>query len=359
MSTRRAFLRAQNAMSWLRRYNLVTRQASMGFALFRRQLHILSIIFGKVVNPDCPSSEGIPVPRVAGRVTAKDLDELSSAYTTLHSSGGESYTHNRQQTRIREMVSLTRDRVCKDVQRCTQELCTETVTAFSAKEVYQILDSAHSLFEKLIVVLFLTTGLRIGGLSRLRLPEVRNGTTIPDCAITVEKGRQPRKILLTVPLKSLIQAYREEHGFVLSPFVFPSPRHPESQPISKSRVWMSCRAVFMRAGLGKAKYAHPHTFRHTVVRMLYISGRPFDVIAKFLGHKNKEITMAVYGRLTCDETHRQISGDSEIRDQDKEVWTAVMRRIRDAPFTNESSKSQIPDVERITQMVLQQLKQTS
>ena len=69
--------------------------------------------------------------------------------------------------------------------------------------------------------------------------------------------------------------------------------------------------------------------------------------------------MAVYGRLTCDETHRQISGDGEIRDQDKEVVTAVMRHIRDAPFTNESSKSQIPDVERITQRVLQQLKQTS
>ena len=77
------------------------------------------------------------MPRVAGRVTANDVDELSSAYTTLHSSGGESDIHNRQQTRNREMVSLTPDRVCKDVQPCTQDLCTERVTAFSANQVYQ------------------------------------------------------------------------------------------------------------------------------------------------------------------------------------------------------------------------------
>ena len=48
---------------------------------------------------------------------------------------------------------------------------------------------------------------------------------------------------------------------------------------------------------------HPHTLRHTVVQMLYMTGMSFENIAKWIGHSNPSTTSGVYGRLSQNDVH--------------------------------------------------------
>ena len=41
-----------------------------------------------------------------------------------------------------------------------------------------------------------------------------------------------------------------------------------------------------------------HTFRHTVVQMLFLTGSSFETIAKWIGHSSPQVTSAIYGRLS-------------------------------------------------------------
>jgi len=98
------------------------------------------------------------------------------------------------------------------------ELCTTPdgieestrVYAFSPAEVRAIIEVAGTTKERLVVVLFFTTGMRIGGLARLRVPdefrETRaiNASQMPEYLSTVEKNGKVRKVRITDACRVLV-----------------------------------------------------------------------------------------------------------------------------------------------------------
>lgn len=85
--------------------------------------------------------------------------------------------------------------------------------------------------------------------------------------------------------------------------------------MSRSRIWLTCRTIFQRArllddtGLRLLGHAHPHTFRHTTVKMLWMMGNSWENIAKWLGHASPTITSTIYGQLTAIEIDSRIHAD--------------------------------------------------
>lgn len=104
------------------------------------------------------------------------------------------------------------------------------------------------------------------------------------------------------------------------------------QPMSTSWLWKACRKVFLKARLSGA-HVHPHTFRHTLVHLMYISGNTFEKIAKFLGHSSPNITSGVYGRLRNMDALAGVRGVPFLQDAGADTntqeWRAIGQLLRD------------------------------
>lgn len=117
--------------------------------------------------------------------------------------------------------------------------------------------------------MFLTTGLRIGGLVRLQWPRADAplsgkkicGMDIPTELSTVEKNHRIRRVRLSETCRILAARwYNEGRPHVdSSTYLFPSQRDPK-QNMGTRRIWALCRTVFQRANL-QGPHVHPHTFR--------------------------------------------------------------------------------------------------
>lgn len=70
-------------------------------------------------------------------------------------------------------------------------------------------------------------------------------------------------------------------------------------------MWQVCRGLFQRADV-QGPHVHPHTFRHTVVQMLFLTGSSFEAIAKWIGHSSPQLTSSVYGRLLQRDVEAQL-----------------------------------------------------
>lgn len=129
-------------------------------------------------------------------------------------------------------------------------------------------------------------------------------------------------MLLAPGVRILVARYYHEKLRPKHPtlYLFPSDRNA-SEPVSARFIWSKCRVVFERCGLS-GDHVHPHTFRHTVVQILYMRGRSFEQIAKWIGHSNPSITSGVYGRLSSNDTDRMIADDGGGA-QEKEEWQRV------------------------------------
>ena len=134
----------------------------------------------------------------------------------------------------------------------------------------RIVDAARTTEERLWVLLFLTTGVRLGGLCRIENHGTRASWARDldaACLRTIEKGNVPRTLHLNEGTRLMLARwYREYDAVAGSGYLFRSVRRPE-QCVSSSAMWRSMRTVFRRAGLQGAAHAHPHTFRHTFVHI--------------------------------------------------------------------------------------------
>lgn len=180
----------------------------------------------------------------------------------------------------------------------------DTSSAFSVAEVHRILAATQTTEEQLVILLFLTWGLRIGGLVRLC-------ASPSQCELyTIEKGGQQRILGPLSPVCRVLLRKWYEHGrqqtSTHNTYVFPSKggrgRHSgEQHHICTMSIWRLCRRVFRRAGLTDS-HAHPHTFRHTVIQMVHMCGVPYAVISKWIGHSSSDLTSGVYGRMSMADT---------------------------------------------------------
>ena len=208
--------------------------------------------------------------------------------------------------------------------------------AFLPEEVTAVLDAALTTPERLTILLLVTTGLRLGGLCRLRTTtRAEWGHEIPvDALHTVEKGNRPRTLDLLAPVRICLARYfREYQPRATGCLVFPASRDPTRCSVNPAGMWAKVRTVLHRAGI-RGPHAHPHTFRHTYVHMMRHLGVPTDIIARMIGHANLQTTERVYSRFDAQELSSltaavPIFGGSVAAAQVtlRERWQAVVARI--------------------------------
>lgn len=351
---------------WLRRYRAAfvdnggeqqqQRRRRIGFDLFKRHMRYLRLLHAEVLHPG--SSLTIPAASVLGRHTGTASrprlclkrprpSEWSDGDTDGDAvANGAPTTVTDERSRRHELVEMLYAlRQCACHPPPPPLAAVERVYAFSPAEVRRMVESASGTLEQLVLMLFLTTGLRIGGLSRLRAPGAppppNGATSEADVArelITLEKNERVRRIRPTACCRTLLARwYRQGRPPSSTPptshhhYVFPSPapgNEPAgSRPISTRHLFTVCRGIFERAGV-RGAHAHPHTFRHTVVQdtgahgtgfgmlrmrtggvppMLFMSGSSFDAISKWIGHSSPLITSNVYGRLAEQDVEASLS----------------------------------------------------
>ena len=331
---------AKKPLDWLQRYErIIHGEHVMGLSLFKRHMHVISTLYGCILNPG--SRDSMPLPRAGGIKDAKWYDAASSGggSSTFSTSGSctEDERGQQKRTQLRDTMNRIRRRVCND--GCSGPNHIEQVFSFSPEEVRKIIAAAHSTVERLVVWLFLTTGLRIGGLARLRtgVGPYTWGKEVPRTASTVEKNGRERLVPIGAAGRILIARwYKEDRGNKTSQFLFPG-RVDGSHSASTHWIWLICHRVFNRAELDKQQgHLHPHTFRHTFIHYMYMSGASFETIAKFIGHRTPAITSGVYGRLRQIDIESSTVGLPWLKDEGvtntKEEWVSLGKLLL-APWT--------------------------
>lgn len=177
---------------------------------------------------------------------------------------------------------------------------------FTDEELIKITDSYESPMERLIFTLFLTVGLRINGLSSLRIKNLfeEDCKTVLKTGTANEKGGKIRSFVIFQALKEALEEYRNANGsFFVSAnhFLFPYRlRSSENAHLLNGTIGKVFKKVCKRAGV-EGDQVHPHACRKTVVVNLMKDGNTIDNVAKFIGHANPITTAQHYWVTTPAE----------------------------------------------------------
>ncbi len=145
----------------------------------------------------------------------------------------------------------------------------------------------HSLLERAIVEMFVSTGIRKGELVAMKkddINETDRSIHIPD-----GKGNQGRIVLISLESLQYVQAYLASRTDEL-PYVFVN--HNATKRIRHQKINENFLAYSERLGF----HVHPHMLRHTFAAHLAQKGMPGEAIQQLLGHQ-RPATTQLYARL--------------------------------------------------------------
>ena len=212
---------------------------------------------------------------------------------------------------LRAQLMSIRDRIV------TTTEAHRTKYAFTPDEGIRILDSCLTTEERLIVLMFFVTGVRIEGLAFMQFAHIRCATVedklpaqlewtfIPSKLVTREKGNVTRTLVVSDPCRILLARWFREMRPSYSEYIFPSLKDPK-QPISTSYIRRLCGRVFRRSGV-IGQHAIPHTFRHTCVHLMVSRGVSMDIIAAWIGHRSASTTAQKYAKLDVIDVQQKVA----------------------------------------------------
>ena len=187
----------------------------------------------------------------------------------------------------------------------------------SQEEVASLIDSAHSDFDRVLLMTLYATGARRAELARLKVSDIDSRRMV--IHIRSGKGRKDRDVMLS---PRLLEALRQHWRGLRrkSEWLFPGGRwHTAKHPISANVVWLACHRAAVRAGLTD-KHVHPHTLRHSFATHLLEAGADLRSIQLLLGHRDLEET-TIYLHLS----HRYLNATGSPLD------ALPLRTIGEAP----------------------------
>ena len=148
------------------------------------------------------------------------------------------------------------------------------------KQILKAIESAE-LFEKLVVVLLYTLGLRISELSSLRMADIGE-----EWVRVLGKGNKHRDVPLLQSTKELIDLYLESY-------------HPKEflfEKNSKKLSENSLRYIVTKLFKDVALKVTPHQLRHSYASSLLNGGAPIVDVSELLGHSSMATTQ-IYTKL--------------------------------------------------------------
>lgn len=334
-------LTSWTAERWLQAYASAmggTGHRRIAFGTFKRHLRVLNVVQNQLLGSLAGGEK--PEPRIPVPTTAGGRIPPANDGGALFGTSGSPAVDERETARRRAMrteVLRLRLRLCRPHD---PQAHAERRYAFSVEEGHRILEAALTTRERLVVLLLFSTGLRLGGLCRIRWPAGR-GTPrvpheVPSEMWTTEKNGVPRCIPLSAVCRVFVCRWMKERAAAPteSEFLFPGIRDP-TRSMGLRAAWALCAAVLRRAGV-VGPHAHPHTFRHTVVQLLYLAGGlSFETISKWIGHRSVSVTSGVYGRLEHADLQARLQGvpfGAPGEDTRRAAWRGLAERIRTPPY---------------------------
>lgn len=339
-------LRQWGPEDWLDAYEAAYTPGAprLGFSHLRTHLRLLAVVHADVLHTQPPPAR-IPVPIRGGRLppAASSGTGAAAPWGGFGTSGSSAVdeAERRRRHALRTRVAELRLRLCRPSSSGPGAAAPHGGGggALSCEEAHRVLEAAHSDLERLVVLLFLTTGLRIGGVARLRRPPSTGRHTtaaeVPAELETTEKNGVVRRVQLSHVCRVFVSRWLRHGDHRGSAYLFPSARQP-ARAVGTRRLWGVCRVVFERAGVPGG---HPHAFRHTVVQLLYLAGGlSFETIAKWIGHRSVTVTSGVYGQLRQADLQSRLLGvpflaeDAGGQAARRAAWRRLAETIRSPPY---------------------------
>ena len=300
----------------------------VSFNNLKRNVRWLSLLHNKMLHPS--SKFQFPILQQAC-VTEKvatsnkwmrgNVSSASESSSSSSNTDAQGQRDTAEEQLVRDTVSSLCTRFCRDTDMFS---AATKVVALTPDEARRVLESAITTLERLVVMIFLTTGVRLGGMTHIELPKldsaVRYGCDFTQTVDTREKGGKHRKLIFNKATRILAARWwRDQRGPSPTLKLFPSPKD-QTKDVSRRYIWELCHRVFERAGV-PTDHAHPHAFRHTVIKMLLGAGWPLEKVSKFVGHASPQVTEQKYNRLTELE-YAEVAAAMDV---DQNSWAAEQK----------------------------------
>lgn len=171
----------------------------------------------------------------------------------------------------------------------------------SPKQQEDIIKNCQDTLEKVVCLLLLTTGMRVGGLSNIKKNDVYNfeENKVKDYGVTLEKGNKTRNFPIFDIVKPHIKKWIDDNHMYESEYLFPN-RNNHNKPRTTMFFQTLFKDIAQRAGY-TGKEIHIHSARHSVAHNLLEAGNSLDDIGRFLGHANPATTAKFYTKLSIKE----------------------------------------------------------
>jgi integrase/recombinase XerD len=163
----------------------------------------------------------------------------------------------------------------------------------TVEEVARLIDSARNLFDRTLLMVLYSTGMRNFELRQLQVKDIDSQSML----IHIQRGKGGHDRY--VPLSPKLLETLREYWRWMKPktWLFPGTVHNwrADKPITPKVVWDACQFAARRAGIKKRVYAH--LLRHSYATHLLEEGADLRTIQLLLGHLRLEHT-AVYLHLS-------------------------------------------------------------
>jgi integrase len=167
-----------------------------------------------------------------------------------------------------------------------------------ASELDLLYTEAHrsSVLDELIFLIFITTGMRVGGLVKIKVAHVctitKNDIKVLPNGRTLEKGNKWFEFAINVTVADLIKEWVVNHRKGISEYLFPSPTS-SSGYMSTNTVRSRFDKLCQKADLS-GEHLHLHSIRHSYAHILLKCGNDITTISKLLNHSNSQVTEQFY-----------------------------------------------------------------
>jgi site-specific recombinase XerD len=154
----------------------------------------------------------------------------------------------------------------------------------SPEEVTQLIDAAHNLYHRTLLMTLYSTAVRRSELCRLQVSDIDSQRMM----IRIHgKGRRDRDVPLSPKLLETLRLYWRWRK--PKTYLFPGRGRHADVPISANIVWLACRQAAQQAGIRKR--LSPHSLRHSCATHWLDAGADLRTIQVLLGHSRLEHTL--------------------------------------------------------------------
>lgn len=168
------------------------------------------------------------------------------------------------------------------------------IYALDEEEIKKILDSAKRLRDKLIIRIFLDTGIRSKELLNIRVSDIDFERRV--IRIRETKNGEERVVFFTAETENLLRKYLNRKKLKEDDRIF---------SISYQALYKIIRRIGIRAGI---KGLRPHILRHTFATTAIRRGVPLPALQRILGHRDIKTTQ-IYTHLAVgdlEKIYRQV-----------------------------------------------------